>query len=747
MRNRALTTALAALLAIGGLTAVAPRATAAPTVTPPLGWSSWSFIRKNPTAAIIEAQAKAMKDSGLTKLGYQYVNIDDFWYQCLGAQGPNVDQYGRWVIDSTKFPAQGAKSGIQVTADYVHSLGLKFGLYMTPGISKQAVEQNSAIEGTPYHARDIATSFNEANYNCGGMVSIDFGKPGAQAFIDGWAKQFASWGIDYLKLDGVGSQDPQDVEAWSKALVSSGRKVHLELSNSLDINSAKTWQDYADGWRTGGDVECYCGANDSSYPLTSWASVASRFDQVAAWAGIGGPKGFNDYDSLEIGNGANDGLTLDERKTQASLWSLASSPLFLGTDLTHLDATDLSLLRNADVVAVDQDAIDAKRISGDADTQVFAKTEKNGDVIVGLFNTANAPRAVSTTTAALGLPKAVDYSLQDLWSHDKTESTGTISTDVPAHGVALYRVRALHHADLLAKPNTSVSLTWDAVGADPLKRTGVLEFADNGSTPVRNVSLALTASAGATVTPATLPSRSVVWPGEKVRIPFAVTIAASDKLFTTSSVHVSADFRYVLGGSATVAAADSTTVNHPVTGPYQTFASTTAQFSQVGDRLGIQAQGADLWGSTNEYGAMYLPGKEHDGSTTIVRIDSQDDSNVWAKAGIMVRNDISNANAGAGHVILAETPGNGFLLDWDSDGDGLLDQQASVASAVYPAWLKLTRSGTTFSGYYSTDGANWILVGTGNVPSAAATQDVGIYAISHAPRTTAEVDFSGFSTT
>ncbi|MEV6608209.1 hypothetical protein [Kutzneria sp. NPDC051319] len=749
MRKRALTTALAVLLAIGGVAAVGSPATAAadntPTAKPLLGWSSWSFIRKNPTAAIIEAQAKAMKDSGLTKLGYQYVNIDDFWYQCPGAQGPNVDQNGRWVIDSTKFPAQGSKSGIQVTADYVHSLGLKFGLYMTPGISKQAVEQNSAIEGTPYHARDIATSYNEANYNCGGMVGIDYTKPGAQAFIDGWAKQFASWGVDYLKLDGVGTQDIQDVQAWSTALVNTGRKIHLELSNSLDINNAKAWQDLADGWRTGGDVECYCGADDSSFPLTSWASVASRFDQVAAWAGNGGPKGFNDYDSLEIGNGDNDGLTPDERRTQASLWSLAASPLILGTDLTHLDASDLSLLRNADVLAVDQDGIDAKRISGDADTQVFAKKETNGDVIVGLFNTAGAPRAVSTTVAALGLSRAVDYSLQDLWTGAKSESTGTISTDVPAHGVALYRVRALHHADLLAKPNTSVSLTWDAVGADPLKRTGVLEFVDNGSTPVRDVSLALKASSGATVTPASVPSRSVVWPGEKIRIPFTVTIAASDTLFTTASVNASADFRYLIGGSGKLAAADSTTVSHPVTGPYKTFASTTAQFSQLGDRLGIQAQGADLWGSTNEYGAMYLPGKEHDGSTTVVRIDSQANSNVWAKAGIMVRNDISNANAGAGHVILAETPGNGFLLDWDSDGDGLLDQQASVATAVYPAWLKLVRSGTTFSGYYSTDGVTWNLVGTGTVPSAAATQDVGVYAISHAPRTTAEVDFSGFS--
>ncbi|MBB5890151.1 alpha-galactosidase [Kutzneria kofuensis] len=748
MAKRVLTAALAGLLMITGLAVTAPTAAAdsAPTVKPPMGWSSWSFVRKNPTAAIIEAQAKAMKDSGLTRLGYQYVNIDDFWYQCPGAQGPNVDQYGRWVIDSTKFPAQGAKSGIQATADYVHSLGLKFGLYMTPGIAKQAVEQNTAIEGTPYHAADIATSYNEANYNCGGMVGIDFTKPGAQAFIDGWAKQFASWGVDYLKLDGVGTQDIQDVQAWSEALRNTGRKIHLELSNNLDINNAKAWQDLADGWRTGGDVECYCGANDSSFPLTSWASVASRFDQVADWAPYGGPAGFNDYDSVEIGNGANNGLTLDERKTQLSLWSLAASPLFLGTDLTHLDPTDLSLLRNEDVLAVDQDGIDAKRISGDADTQVFAKKETNGDVIVGLFNTAAAPRAVSTTAAALGLPRAADYSLQDLWSREKTESTGTISVDVPAHGVALYRVRALHHVDLGAKPNTSVSLTWDAAGSDSLKRTGVLEFVDNGSTPVRNVSLALKASSGASVTPASVPTRQIVWPGEKIRVPFTVAIPASDNLFTTTSVKATADFRYLVGGSGELAAADSTTVNHPVTGPYQTFASTTAQFSQVGDRLGIQAQGADLWGSVNEYGAMYLPGKEHDGSTTVVKIDSQSDTNVWAKAGIMVRNDITNANAGAGHVILAETPGNGFLLDWDSDGDGLLDQQASVASAVYPAWLKLVRSGTTFSGYYSTDGTTWNLVGTGDVPSAAATQDVGVYAISHAPRTTAEVDFSGFST-
>ncbi|HEY2983057.1 MAG TPA: alpha-galactosidase, partial [Jatrophihabitantaceae bacterium] len=145
-------------------------------LTPLLGWSSWSFIRRTPTAAKIEAQADAMVSSGLKDVGYQNVNVDDFWYQCPGSQGPNVDEFGRWVIDATKFPPSGSRNGIQAVADYVHSKGLKFGLYMTPGISHQAVVQNSAIEGTPYHAADIATTASENNYNCRGMVGIDYSK-------------------------------------------------------------------------------------------------------------------------------------------------------------------------------------------------------------------------------------------------------------------------------------------------------------------------------------------------------------------------------------------------------------------------------------------------------------------------------------------------------------------------------------------------------------------------------------------
>ncbi len=713
---------------------------------PALGWSSWSFIRQHPTAANIEAQAKAMKDSGLTESGFIYVNVDDFWYQCPGSQGPDVDQYGRWVTDSTKFPPKGTENGIQVVADYVHSLGLKFGLYVTPGISQQAVAHNTAIEGTSYHADDIATATPEQNYNCGGMVGIDYTKPGAQDFVNSWADQFAGWNIDYLKIDGVGTPDVADVQAWSDALKQSGRPIHLELSNSLDINNAATWAKLSNGWRTGGDIECYCGANGSSYPLTQWSSLTSRFDQAADWAPYGGPGAFNDYDSLEIGNGSDDGLTPDERMTQMSLWSLAASPLILGTDLTHLDPTDLGMLKNTDVLSVDQDAIDAKRISSDTGSQVFSKTEKNGDAIVGLFNTSSAPRAVSTTAAALGLPSARDYSLQNLWSHKGTESTGAIAADVPSHGVALYRVHASDHVIGRVNPDVALSLKWAPAAEDSTQRTVTETLSDNGSTPITDVRLKLTGPSGVTVATSSPTWVKVVRAGRAAQAVFKVAIPPAATLFTTTAFSASATYRYASGAASTLSVGDSITVNHPVQAPYKTFASTTAEFSQSGTQLGIRAQGADLYNAINEYGSIYLPGAEHDGSTTTVKINSQADTDVWAKAGIMVRNDITQSDTSGGYLALVETPAHGYLLDWDSDGNGTLDSQDSTGTATYPSWLKLVRDGTDYSGYYSTDGTTWNLVGTVSVPSAAATQDVGLTATSHAPGTTGEVDFDNLTT-
>ena len=445
-RSRSRWAALATALVITaglGLTALtsAPKALAESnglvTNAPAMGWSSWSFLRYDPTAANIEAQAQALVSSGLHADGYDYINLDDFWYDCPGSQGPDVDSNGRWVTNASTFPPSGSTNGIEVVANYVHSLGLKFGIYVTPGISDQAVADKSPIAGTSYTANEIADGDSESNYNCGGMQGIDFSKPGAQAFINSWADEFASWGVDYLKLDGVGPSDTADVQAWSTALNQSGRPILLELSNSLNINDGTTWSSLANSWRTGGDVECYCGSNGSSYPLTDWNNVSARFNAAASWQPYAGNGGWNDYDSTEVGNGSNDGLTAPERQTQLSLWSLASAPLLLGVDLTNLDSGDLAYLKNTAVIAVDQDGIPADRVIDSGNEQVFDKRQQNGTWDIGIFNTdTSASHSFSVSLAQLGLTGSAN--ITDLWSGDSDgTSTGTFTTTVQPGGVTL----------------------------------------------------------------------------------------------------------------------------------------------------------------------------------------------------------------------------------------------------------------------------------------------------------------------
>src|SRR5438552_11991834 len=196
-RRRLLAGLATVLVVTGGTVAgvlTAPPASATDnglSIKPAMGWSSWSFIRRWPDETKIRAQADAMVSSGLAGHGYVYVNLDDFWQLC-DSNGFVVDSFGRWVPDPAKFP-----SGVKALADYVHGKGLKFGFYVTPGIPKNAVLRNTPIEGTSFHAADIAnTATLEKNYNCHNMYFIAYSKPGAQAYVDSWARHFAPWRAD-----------------------------------------------------------------------------------------------------------------------------------------------------------------------------------------------------------------------------------------------------------------------------------------------------------------------------------------------------------------------------------------------------------------------------------------------------------------------------------------------------------------------------------------------------------------------
>jgi hypothetical protein len=717
-------------------------------LTPLMGFSTWNVPGHDPTAANVEAAALALKTRGLLAAGYNHVNVDDFWYDCPGSQGPDVDAYGRWVTNASEFPPSGSTNGIEVVASYVHHLGEKFGIYVTPGISDQAVAENTPIEGTPYTADEIADGVSENNYNCGGMQGINYNAPGAQAFIDSWADEFASWGVDYVKVDGVGSFDIPDVEAWSNALRQTGRPIHLELSNSLNVDDASTWQQYSNGWRTGGDIQCYCG---DPYPLTTWSNVATRFDQVAEWAPYGGPGGFNDYDSLTIGSGpAVEGLSFTEEQSMMSLWALAASPLVINADMTDLDPADLSILENRAVISVDQDAIDANRLVNTSAEQVFAKTEKSGDVVAGLFNTSGSPEVISVPAATLGLPASSAYLLDNLWTHHETETAGTISANVPSHGVALLRVSTLRDP-AAAPPSGTLNFTVPATLTGGQAATATVSFTDNGALPALGVKLGLHLPKGWTATAATPASFPSVASGATVQTTFQVVAPPPSGLFATSTMSAVARYTWAGRTPQSLSVQQQVTTSPPVQAPYLTYSSATdgpAAFGQSGQEFGISGAGTDLYSDADAYSTIYQKGVVGNTATIETEVTSQQDMTGYAKAGIIVRNDMTGSGSTPEGVILLESPSGGIQLEWDNNGGDYLNAVTppnGTNPELLPVWLELARDGSTYTGYYSFDGADWLEVGSATVPAQAATQDAGMFVTSHATGEPGQAVFNGFS--
>jgi hypothetical protein len=452
---RTLRAAVVLALAAGAVT-VAPAAhadTTAPTLAakPYMGWSSWSMQSSkypglNPdgdysylTEANVTRQTDALA-AKLKKYGYDHVDIDAGWWRD-NAWKPEYDQYGRQKADPKRFP-----SGMKAVADGIHAKGLKAGIYLPAGLEKEAYGDGK----TPIWNADGCTTadvvYSDLRTTNGwdSSYKLDFSRPCAQKYIDSQARLIAGWGYDFLKLDGVGPgsgksgdqyDNVADVAAWNQAITATGRPIHLELSWSLDIGHAADWKKYSNGWRIDTDVECYCNT------LVSWEnSVDDRWDDTPGWTRYAGPGGWNDLDSLDVGNGAMDGLTKAERQSYATLWAIAKSPLFTGDDLTKLDRYGLSLLTNKEVIAVNQgDTPPARPITPSDPQQVWAAKNPDGSYTVALFNLAGSPAAVSASWASLGFTGKAD--VRDLWNH---ENLGSLKDEVtealPAHGSRLFTV-------------------------------------------------------------------------------------------------------------------------------------------------------------------------------------------------------------------------------------------------------------------------------------------------------------------
>ncbi|MGH9528763.1 MAG: glycoside hydrolase family 27 protein [Terriglobales bacterium] len=356
--------------------------------TPPMGWNSWNNFKSRVDDAIVREIADAMVSSGMKNAGYQYINIDDTWEGGRDAKGN--------ILTNKKFP------DMKALADYVHSKGLKLGIYSSPGPNTCA-----GYEGSYGHEQQDA-------------------------------RTYAAWGIDYLKYDWCGARDlytDDEMQAvyqkMGDALQASGRAIVYSLCQ-YGRDDVWQWGPDVGGnlWRTTGDIR------------DTWQSMSKNGFGQNDLARFARPGHWNDPDMLEVGNG---GMSDTEYKTHMSLWSILAAPLLAGNDLRNMMPSIRDILTNRDVIAVDQDkkGEQGKQFWQSGDQEIWVRDLSGGAKAIGLFNRADSDAQISISWADLGFGGSRDkLKVRDLWAHNDIDASGAkYSVTVPGHGVVFLRVQ------------------------------------------------------------------------------------------------------------------------------------------------------------------------------------------------------------------------------------------------------------------------------------------------------------------
>jgi len=370
----------AAIMFLAAATVAQDKALAA---TPPMGWNSWNHFAERVDQKAVESAADAMVSSGMRDAGYIYINIDDTWEGKRDAQG--------FIHTNEKFP------DMKALADYVHSKGLKLGIYSSP-----AAKTCAGYEGSLGHEEQDAQTY-------------------------------ANWGIDYLKYDWcLNSGTKQEMlTAYSKmheAIKKAGRPILLSLCE-YGWNKVWEWGPSVGGnlWRTTGDIT-------DEYRVM--AEIGFNQNGLEKFAG---PGHWNDPDMLEVGNG---GMNEDEYRTHMSLWAILAAPLIAGNDLSKMTPYTLELLTNREVIAIDQDSIGKQgyRVAQEGPFEVWMKPLADGSRAVGLFNRQRTTEQIIADFTSIGI--SGDATVRDLWlKKDLGSFHGKFSAYVPRHGVVLVRIK------------------------------------------------------------------------------------------------------------------------------------------------------------------------------------------------------------------------------------------------------------------------------------------------------------------
>ncbi|MFG1949380.1 glycoside hydrolase family 27 protein [Nonomuraea sp. NPDC048826] len=371
--------------------------------TPPMGWNTWNTFGCNINETLIKQTADALVSSGMRDLGYEYVVVDDCWFD------PNRDSAGNLQANLSRFP-----SGMKALGDYLHARNLKFGLYQAP-LDKTCAQYFNSYPGA-------TGSLNHEVQD---------------------ARQFAAWGVDYLKYDWcspTGTIDDQ-VRTFAKmrdALAATGRPILYSINpNSIHEKTGplRDWGDVANIWRTTEDItNAWNTGQTNGYPM----GIQNIVNVNVPLAGRARPGQFNDPDMMVVGRG---GMNDTEMRSHFALWAVMAAPLIAGNDVRNMDNATSTIMKNANLIAINQDplGLQATQVSNDGTRRVLAKRLNNGDVAVALFNQGGGTTTISTTASAIGLTGG-PFTLRDAWTNAVSTTTGPISASVPAHGTVVFRV-------------------------------------------------------------------------------------------------------------------------------------------------------------------------------------------------------------------------------------------------------------------------------------------------------------------
>ena len=420
---------------------------------PPMGWNSWDCYGAAVNEEQLIGNAEYVRDN-LKEYGWEYIVCDIQWYEPKATSNFYnnftelcMDEYSRLIPATNRFPSTADGVGFKAIADKIHDMGLKFGIHIMRGIPRQAVHQNTPIKGTDKKARDIASGFSVCSWNTD-MYGIDHWKDGAQEYYNSLFELYASWGVDFVKVDDIANTEykPHDpysargeIELIRKAIDSCGRDMVLSLSpGPAVINEAFHLSQNANMWRMTGDF------------WDHWDKLYNMFERCEKWAPHVKTGCWPDCDMLPLGKiskncsclGDRDrytNFTYDEQKTMLTLWAIFRSPLILGGELRENRPEDLEVITNKDIIAINQYSTDNQQLRRNRDEAIWTCIDENGNRVVALFNLSGEEKNISINLDFLGY--SYDYTATELWTKDTVKvSDGTLSEDLAPHSAKIFRL-------------------------------------------------------------------------------------------------------------------------------------------------------------------------------------------------------------------------------------------------------------------------------------------------------------------